>query len=59
MISDVTYLSNILNYFEIDDVEINDIILTTKINQNHQIKFETFQDIPTKYKQEYKKLKWE
>ena len=59
MVKDATYLSNVLDFFEIDDVKIDNTLLTTKINQNPQIEFKTFQDIPNEYKQEYKKLKWE
>jgi len=60
MTNDVDYLYSILSYFEIDDVTLNDSIIKTKVNANlkKNILYNSFEDIPTKFKDEYYKLKW-
>lgn len=48
MVSSISYLEDVLKYFEITDVPISENTLKKKINQHRTFKYDKFKDIPIK-----------
>lgn len=59
MTTDKQYLENTLLYFGINDVDMDSIDLSIKINNNVKPRYSTFDDLPNNLKQLWNELDWQ
>lgn len=56
--TDIDYLENTLLYFGINDVDMESIDLSRKINNNVKTRYNTFEELPNELKQLWNNLEW-